>query len=240
MRPLRYKAVFFDLDDTLFDHQAHRREALAALKAAARLPSEIEIASLEAAHERHLQRTHGLLLAGAITLERARLERLRGTLADHCLQVDGEQLASLESVYRAVYDRHWRSVPGSIELIDTLRRAGAWLGVVTNGRTGDQLPKLERLSLLPRLDDVLISGELGCEKPSPEFFALAAKRARCQARECVVVGDLWNTDIVGATASGMSAVWLNRYGRDPQTNAAATEIKSFRPLESVLEHFLQP
>lgn len=239
MPALRYKAVFFDLDDTLFDHRAHRREALAALRAAVRLNGDVA-ASLEAAHERHLQRTHGLLLAGAITLEQARLERLRGALADHGLEVDDERLASLEAVYRSAYDRHWRSVPGSVELLDALKRAGAWVAVATNGRKNDQLAKLQRLGLLPRVDDVLISEELGCEKPSLEFFALAAKRARCQACECVVVGDLWNTDIVGATASGMSAVWLNRYQRDPQANAAATEIRSFQPLESVLEHFLQP
>ena len=34
---LRYKTAFFNLDDTLFDHEVHRREALAALKIAARL-----------------------------------------------------------------------------------------------------------------------------------------------------------------------------------------------------------
>src|SRR6476661_528179 len=98
MSALRYKAFFFDLDDTLFDHQVHRREALTALKVAAGLSPETAIASLEASHERHLQRTHGLLLAGAITLERARLERLHGTLADHGLQADAEQLASFEEI----------------------------------------------------------------------------------------------------------------------------------------------
>lgn len=239
MHALRYEAAFFDLDDTLFDHQAHRREALAALKAAAGLNPAIELASLEASHERHLQRTHGLLLAGGCTLEQARSERLRETLADHGLITDDRQLAEFEAVYRKAYDRHWRHVPGSIELLDSLRRAGAWLGVVTNGRKSDQLPKLERLGLLARFDDVLISEVLGCEKPSPEFFAQAAARARVDPSDCVVVGDLWHTDIVGAVASGMSAVWLNRYDRESQTDAAAIEIKSFSPLQSVLKHFLR-
>ena len=205
MSALRYRALFFDLDDTLFDHQAHRREALAALKVAAGLDSTTEVGSLEAVHERHLQRTHGLLLAGAITLEKARLERLRGTLADHRLQASDEQLAQLEVVYRDAYDRHWRHVPGSIELLDSLRRAGAWLGVVTNGRKKDQLPKFERLGLLPRLDGVFISEVLGCEKPAREFFAQITATACVDPSDCVVVGDLWNTDIVGAAASGMSA-----------------------------------
>ena len=71
------------MEDTLFDHQAHRREALTAVKVAAGIDPVIEVASLEAAHERHLQRTHSLLLAGAMTHNKARLERLRETLAAH-------------------------------------------------------------------------------------------------------------------------------------------------------------
>jgi HAD superfamily hydrolase (TIGR01509 family) len=239
MPTLRYRAVFFDLDDTLFDHQAHRREALAALKYAAGLNPAISVASLEAAHERHLQRTHSLLLAGGCTLKQARLERLQGTLADHGVEASGSRLAQLETIYRRAYDRDWRHVPGSIELLDCLRGAGAWIGVVTNGREVDQVPKMERLGLVGRFDGVLISEVLGCEKPSLEFFAKAASSARVDASECVVVGDLWNTDIVGAVASGMSAIWLNRYGREPQTDAAAIEINSFRPLKTVLNHFLR-
>lgn len=240
MPALRYRAVFFDLDDTLFDHQWHRREALAALMLAAGLNPAIELASLEAAHERHLQRTHSRLLAGACTLEQARQERLRETLADHGFKANEKQLAELETAYRTAYDRDWRCVPGSIELLDRLRQAGAWLGLVTNGREIDQLPKLERLGLLPRFDAILISEVLGCEKPSRAFFDQAASRARVDPSDCVVVGDLWNTDIVGAVASGMSAIWLNRYEREPQTGAAAIEIKSFCPLEAVLKNFLCP
>lgn len=239
MHRLKYRAVLFDLDDTLFDHRSHRRDALAALVVAAGLHPKASIASLEVAHEIHLQRTHSLLLAGKLTIECARLERLRGTLMDHGFHVDDERLRALEAVYRQAYDRHWRAVPGSIELVGALRALGAWIGVVTNGRKHDQLPKLERLGLLTRVDGILISQEMGCEKPSAEFFAAAATRANVDPSGCVVVGDLWNTDIVGAVASGMSAIWLNRYGRRPQTDAAAVEISSFSPLASVLSHFIQ-
>jgi len=84
---------------------------------------------------------------------------------------------------------------------------------------------------------VFISEVMGCEKPAR--FAQIAATACVDPSDCVVVGDLWNTDIVGAAASGMSAVWLNRYDRKPLTNAAATEITSFEPLESVLKHFVR-
>jgi FMN phosphatase YigB (HAD superfamily) len=47
---LKYRAALFDLDDTLFDHQAHRREALAALGWNIPALSGISLEALESAH----------------------------------------------------------------------------------------------------------------------------------------------------------------------------------------------
>lgn len=234
---LRYKAVLFDLDDTLFDHQFHRRRALQALKVAAGLPDHIGLGQLETAHEGHLQRTHVLLLAGKMSLDQARSERLRATLGDCGRQVHGDEMPAFELAYRSAYEQGWQAVPGAIALVDALREAGARIGVVTNGRAQDQYPKLDRISLRARVDFVVVSQEVGCEKPSREFFALAATRARADFHECVVVGDLWNTDIAGALGCGMGAVWLNRYERPSGRDARVAEIRSFTPLDSVLRHF---
>jgi FMN phosphatase YigB (HAD superfamily) len=62
-----YTAVLFDLDDTLFDHQFHRRAALAAVHAAAQLEPSISVMQLENSHEAHLQTTYRDLLDGKLT-----------------------------------------------------------------------------------------------------------------------------------------------------------------------------
>jgi HAD superfamily hydrolase (TIGR01509 family) len=237
MTPLRYKVVLFDLDDTLFDHQAHRREALAAVKAAAGFASSVEIASLEASHERHLQRTYLALMGGQCSQAQARAERMRGLLADHGITPDEQMLDELERVYRAAYDRHWRPVPGAVALLNWLRDAGAWLGLITNGRVADQRPKIERLGLAPLFDGIFISESVGAQKPSGLFFAHVARQAGALPQECLVVGDLWETDIVGARQSGMGALWLNRYGRPAGEDGDVPQVSSFEPLDAMAPYF---
>jgi putative hydrolase of the HAD superfamily len=234
---LKYRAVLFDLDDTLFDHQRHRREALQALAQAAGLSQPCDVLALERAQDRHGERSQQLLLAGELSPEQAVLERMRGTLLDFGASTSDERLLQLEEIYNRAFEREWTTVPGAIELLDALRAAGARIILITNGGTQAQHRKLERLGLRSWLDDVIVSEEAGCEKPSSEYFEIALERACCGPRECVVVGDLWHTDIIGAHRAGMDAIWLNRYGRSRGLEAQPIEITGFVPLEQVLRHF---
>jgi putative hydrolase of the HAD superfamily len=234
---LKYRAVLFDLDDTLFDHQRHRRDALKTLAQAAGFGSHADILALECAHDRHSERAHQLLLAGELSLEQERIERTRGALLEFGVSLNEKKLLDLENIYLAAYDREWKTVPGAIELLRALRQAGAWISVITNGHALEQYPKLQRLGLTSLLDDVVVSEEAGCEKPSRQYFEHALARARCHPGECVVVGDLWHTDIIGAHQSGIDAIWLNRYARPLGPDARAVEITGFVPIEETLRLF---
>jgi len=233
---LKYKAVFFDLDDTLFDHQFHRRTALGALCDAAGLVGCVDLLSLEAAHDRHQQIANGELLAGRITPDEAPVRSMAGTLEEFGLKPSSSDLRDYERVYRDAYELGWRTVPGALDLLPALRAAGCWISVITNGRTQDQRPKLAALNLTALLDDIVISEEIGYEKPAREFFDAALRRAGVMAREALVIGDLWQTDIVGAMQSGIDAVWMNRYSREPQADGVR-EIGGFQPLEEIMRLF---
>ncbi len=56
------QAAFFDLDDTLFDHHHARRAALTTLQEQSPCFANCDLKELTAAHERHLQTTHLLVL----------------------------------------------------------------------------------------------------------------------------------------------------------------------------------
>jgi HAD superfamily hydrolase (TIGR01509 family) len=234
---LKYRAVLFDLDDTLFDNQRHRRDALKAIGQAVGLSQGFDVLALERAHDRHSERTQQLLLTGELSPEQALLERMRGTLLDFGVSASDERLLQLEALYRAEFDREWTTVPGAIELLDALREAGARIVLITNGRMQDQYPKLERLGLRKWLDGVVVSEEVGCEKPSSEFFEIALQQAGFGPTECVVVGDLWHIDIIGAHRMGIDAIWLNRYAHPRGADAAPIEIAAYEPIDDVLRHF---
>jgi HAD superfamily hydrolase (TIGR01509 family) len=236
----KYRAALMDLDDTIFDHQLHRREALAAVRAAIPSLAGAGIEQLERTHDLHLQRTHRALLANALTLDQARTERLRGMLSDLGCPAGDAEIALAESAYRAAYDREWRAVPGARELIRRLRELGVLIAVITNGRTLEQTAKIRALGLQDAIDHVFASEAVGAEKPAPAFFDHVMSRLSLSCAQCVVVGDLWETDIRGALDSGIDAIWLNRYEHSCAASARVREITSFEPTDEMIRIFLRP
>lgn len=99
-------------------------------------------------------------------------------------------------------------MPQAREVLLELRDRGLKLGVVTNGQTEMQSAVLEKLGLLPLLDDVLISGAVGITKPDPRLYALALSRLGLRAGETLFVGDSPSNYIQGPQLAGMRAAYL--------------------------------
>ena len=225
-------AVLFDLDDTLFDHWACTRAALAALRvrvpAFRGLPAEV----FEAEHRRLLEELHLQVLAGRMTVDEAREERFGRLLAVAGGTPDAASPADVAAAYRSAYLEHWRPVDGALELLIALHGRVA-TGVVTNNVASEQRQKIAACRFAPLLDAVVISEEVGVTKPDPRIFRLALGQLRRTAAETVMIGDAWETDIVGARAAGLRPIWFNRFGA-ASPDSSVTEIHSLVPSTSVL------
>jgi putative hydrolase of the HAD superfamily len=68
------------------------------------------------------------------------------------------------------------------------------------------------LGLLPLLDAVITSAEVGAQKPDPAIFAAGLAAAGCSAEEAVHVGDSVDNDVEGARAAGIRPLLLSRDG----------------------------
>jgi putative hydrolase of the HAD superfamily len=88
-----------------------------------------------------------------------------------------------------------------------LRAAGLRLGVVSNS-DGRVEVALEAAGLLQYFDVVLDSAVVGVEKPDPAIFRAALDALGVRPEEALFVGDLYEVDVVGARAAGMTAVLL--------------------------------
>lgn len=238
MKP-KYRAALFDLDDTLFDHQAHRREALAAVARSVPALSDAALPALEAAHDVYLQTTHLAVLDGTLSIAEARIRRMQGMLGDFGVRADAALANRCEQIYREAYDRDWRPVPGAPELLRSLRELGLWIGIITNGLWSEQTVKLRRLGLEAAVDEMVVSEVVGWQKPAREFFAHAVARTGAPPSACIVIGDLLETDIKGAMDFGLDAIWLNRYGRTCEPHPSVVEITSLTPLETTLQLFVE-
>lgn len=102
------------------------------------------------------------------------------------------------------------------------------LALVTNGPSDLQRDKLRALRLDDSFDAVVISGELGSAKPDPAPFREAMKQVGVNACDVWHIGDGLMTDVAGAHAAGIVAVWLNRDGarRDERDPRPDVEVRS--------------
>jgi putative hydrolase of the HAD superfamily len=107
------------------------------------------------------------------------------------------------------------------------------VGIVTNGSGATQREKLWRAGLADLFDTIIISGELGIEKPAPQIFLHAAALCGVPPHECAFIGDDPDNDIAPATALGMTAVWRMRDAWPPHLPPPRYAIRSFAELEAL-------
>jgi putative hydrolase of the HAD superfamily len=107
------------------------------------------------------------------------------------------------------HGRHWRVPPAAATTLGTLRARGYRLGVLSNW--DHRLHQvLAETGLARWFEHVLISSELGAEKPDPEIFHAAAARFAAAPAQCLHIGDSIRHDREGAHAAGWSAVIVRR------------------------------
>jgi putative hydrolase of the HAD superfamily len=193
------KAVFFDIDDTLYDTSGFaklaRRAALNAMIEAG-LPLSIEEAYP--------------LLRQIIDETGSNYTGHFNILTERVLGEEKPLLIALGMItYHNVKFALLRLYPETMPTLIHLKKKGYHLGVISNGVTIKQWEKLIRLGLHHFFDDVVTSQEAGEEKPNPKIFNLALKKMNCKVEKSIMVGDKFREDIYGAINIGMSAILVN-------------------------------
>ncbi|KAL5981119.1 hypothetical protein ACLOJK_029039 [Asimina triloba] len=100
----------------------------------------------------------------------------------------------------------WHLPSGAFDIICDLKEAGVKLAVVSNFDT--RLRKLLKdLNVADLFDAIIVSAEVGFEKPAPEIFKAALDQIGVVAEKAVHVGDDEKADKMGANAVGIDC-WL--------------------------------
>lgn len=92
-----------------------------------------------------------------------------------------------------------------------LKERGLVLGLISNVEQ-DINDTLTRLGLLSWLKIVVTSQDAGANKPQPEIFQEALRRAEVSPAEAIYVGDQYQVDVIGATGAGLKGILLDRHG----------------------------
>ncbi|TAK25978.1 MAG: HAD family hydrolase [Chloroflexota bacterium] len=105
----------------------------------------------------------------------------------------------------------WVIHDDAYDAIDALRDRDLALAIISNTPV-DARPLCDRVDLTRRVDFIVSSCLVGCEKPCPEIFHAALEEARVPPDEALHVGDQPLSDSVGAVAVGMATLLLDRRG----------------------------
>ncbi len=97
----------------------------------------------------------------------------------------------------------------ALPALDTLKKRGLIIGLISNVAQ-DMESTFTRLGLQPYLNFKVTSAEVGYDKPRPEIFQAALKKAEVKPKEALYIGDQYQIDIVGARGVGIKAILIDR------------------------------
>lgn len=106
---------------------------------------------------------------------------------------------------------YWLPFSDVHHVLETLRSDGIGLGVISNWDPSAR-QVLGSAGLTDFFDPIVISAEVGCEKPDKQIFELAIDKAGVDPAQCLYVGDNYYDDALGCRKVGMQALILNRFG----------------------------
>ena len=158
------------------------------------------------------------------------VERIGYLCLMHGVQQSRDEVRTLADLYEREYRLHRRSVPGSRELLELLRK-NVKTGVITNGLVIEQQEKIRLCQIGNLIDCLIISEEVGLRKPNKEIFVEALRRADTLPFETVYVGNSWDSDILPASQCGIKTIWLNRYDLRCPDYGVTKEIHSYVGLD---------
>jgi putative hydrolase of the HAD superfamily len=214
--------VLFDLDDTLFAHRrAVENGVIAHLRATGLVDPALEHPETAARWSELEELHYSRYLRGDVDYLGQRRARATDFLAPFGVTFESDAAAEqwFEDYlheYRAAWQLHRDALEALEELSDYR------LGIITNGVTFFQQPKLDALGISRFFEHVVTSGDFGAVKPDPSIFLHACAVFGVPPSEAVYVGDRLHTDAIGGAAAGLTGVWLNRGAGTPAELAEAT------------------
>ncbi|KGE18985.1 HAD family hydrolase [Paenibacillus wynnii] len=210
-------AIFFDLDDTLYNHLVPFRDGVREVLGLTE--NAVNIADLFHRVRHHSDLLWPKYLQGELELEETRLLRMELAFAEFGLDLNREMAAEVQAAY---IDRQYKIklIDGVLPQLQRFISGGHTVGIITNGPEDHQMKKIRALGvdkLIPE-DRIFISDAVGIAKPDPEIFAYVNRKTETTPEHCLYIGDTWGNDVVGALEAGWKVCWYNPRDRQPLTD----------------------
>ena len=203
---MKIKHVFFDLDHTLWDFETN--SALTFKKIFSMHSIDVNLDVFLNIYKRINFEYWRLFRNDEISKEKLRYGRLKDTFDELNIFISDETINDLSedyirylSTFNAVFD-------GAYEILEYLKTKYS-LHIITNGFSEVQSIKMKNSKLDKYFDHIITSESVGVKKPNPKIFEYALNLANTSPEDCVMIGDSWEADILGAKNIGIRPIFCN-------------------------------
>ncbi len=228
----KYKHLFFDLDNTLFDFDACAKAALADCYEKYELSTWFGgFSDFLEVYTRHNDRLWLQYKHGEVKKDDVKYGRFRVTLSEMHNQNTATADAMAED-FLSFCSMKNVLVEGALEVIEVLSKKYT-LHIISNGFIEVQHKKMAMTGLAPYFKHVILSEQVQAQKPSPVIFHHALSSANARKSESLMIGDNWDADILGAKAYGLDQAYYNYSGVTP-IGEATYHLSELRELLEIL------
>ena len=225
----KYTFLLFDADNTLLDFDENERVSILNTFSHFGIPCNEETVKLY--HEINLMYWN-MMAENKITREVLLIKRFETLFERIGIKADPVET---ENFYRDQLGKGSQLMPGAIETCREL--FGKYrLFIITNGVAKTQHDRLNASGLMPYIEKVFISDEIGYNKPDRRFFDAVRDGIRgFDPSKALVVGDSMPSDIRGGVDYGLDTCWINIYNAKNTSEIEPTyEIQDIVELKTIL------
>lgn len=231
---MKYKFVFIDLDDTIWDFKANAKSVLYEIYDNRKLYRYFE--SFDQYFGLYTKRNlelWDLYGKGEVTKDHLSRERFLHPLLE--VGINNPELAqNIGREYLEMLPSHKELIPFAKELLDYLYQKYP-LTIVSNGFTEVQYKKIRSANLEHYFSHIVLSEEAKALKPDKRIFEYALKLNNATAGETIMIGDSYEADIIGAQNAGIDQVYFNpKLNLSDNDQQCTFKIRSLEELLSLL------
>ena len=212
---MNYKLVLIDLDDTLFDYPKTEKTAFRNTfeELGFFVESKLSNDKKEEIYEKIKDRYKDVNLQlwkdlekGAVDKDRLKVVRFEKIIEEFDLKYDPYEMSELylKKLGEGIFPFE------ATEKLCKYLHSKYKVGIVTNGIKEVQHSRIENSAIAKYIDKIIISDEVGVNKPDKRIFEYAMNYFEIMDKsEVIMIGDSLGADIKGGQNAGIDTCWVN-------------------------------
>lgn len=204
---MKYELILMDADETLFDFQAGEKNAIEQVVAEMGLPTAGVAEKYHEINQGYWKKYE----QGLVTqpeLRKRRFEDFAGFLGVR------ERAGDMSERYPVLLGRQAILFQDALKVMKEISRALPVV-IVTNGHAQVQRSRIGRTPLIQYISDLVISEEVGFNKPDPRIIFKALERnGGVRPERALMVGDSLTSDMRAGFNAGVDTCWYNPSGQE--------------------------